>query len=77
MKLRLPACIWISVFFLLLLGHFGIMTGIDAYASTDCDGQSSSSVNCPSSSSEESENDNNDDNSGNIEDQIPSVIPFP
>jgi hypothetical protein len=52
------------------------MTGIDVHASTDCDGQSSSSVNCPSSS-DESENDNNDDNSGNIEDQIPSVIPFP
>jgi hypothetical protein len=77
MRLRLPSCIWISVFFLLLLGRFGIMTGIDAYASTDCDRQSSSSVNCQSSSSDESENDNNDDDSGNIEDQIPSVIPFP
>ena len=52
------------------------MTSIDAYASTDCDRQSST-VGCPSSSSEESENDNNDDESGNIEDQIPSVIPFP
>jgi hypothetical protein len=77
MKLRLPACTWISVFFLLLLGHFGVMNSIDAYASTDCDRQSSSSVDCQSSSSEESENDNDDDDSGNIEDQIPSVIPFP
>jgi hypothetical protein len=34
-------------------------------------------MDCQSSSSEESGNDNNDDNSGNIEDQIPSVIPFP
>ncbi len=66
-----------SVFFLLLLGHFGVMNNIDAYASTDCDRQSSSSMDCQSSSSEESGNDNNDDNSGNIEDQIPSVIPFP
>jgi hypothetical protein len=64
-------------FFLVLLGYFGVMTGIDAYASSDCDGKSSSTVDCPSSPSEESENDNNDDNGGNIEDQIPSVIPFP
>jgi hypothetical protein len=53
------------------------MIGIDAYASTDCDQQSSSPRDCPSSSSEGSENDDNDDDSGNIEKQIPSVIPFP
>jgi hypothetical protein len=52
------------------------MNSIDAYASTDCDRQSSSSVDCQLSS-EESENNNDDDDSGNIEDQIPSVIPFP
>ena len=77
MRLRLPTCIWISLFFLLLLGYSGIMIGIDAYASTDCDQQSSSPRDCPSSSSEGSENDDNDDDSGNIEKQIPSVIPFP
>jgi hypothetical protein len=48
-----------------------------AYASADCERQSSSSQDCQSSSSKGSENDNNDDDSGNIEDQIPSVIPFP
>ena len=53
------------------------MTGIDAYASTDCDQQSSSQVDCPPSSSQGSENDNNDDDSGKIEEQIPSVVPFP
>lgn len=53
------------------------MTGIDAYASTDCDKQSSSQVDCPPSSSQGSENDNNYDDSGNIEEQIPSVLPFP
>ena len=62
---------------LLLLEYFGIATGIDAYASSDCDGKSSSTVDCPSSSSEESENDNSDDDGGSIEDQIPSAIPFP
>lgn len=78
MRLRLPSYMWYSFFLLLLLGYFGIMTGIDAYASADCDQQSSSPVNCPSSSPEGSENDNNDDDDGgNIEEQIPSVLPFP
>jgi hypothetical protein len=62
----------IASFFIVLMGYFGIMIGTDAYASADCERQSD----CPSSSSEESENDNNDDESGNIEEEIPSVIPF-
>ena len=77
MKSRLPSYIRISFLLLLILGYFGIMTGIDAYASTDCDQQSSSQVDCPPSSSQGSENDNNDVDSGNIEEQIPSVLPFP
>jgi hypothetical protein len=74
---RLPSYIRISFLLLLILGYFGIMTGIDAYAFTDCDQQSSSQVDCPPLSSQGSENDNNDDDSGNIEEQIPSVLPFP
>jgi hypothetical protein len=74
MRLRVPSLIWISFFLLILLGY-GFMTSIDAYASTDCDQQSSSSEDCPPSSSEGSENDNDD--GGNIEEQIPSVLPFP
>lgn len=77
MKSRLPPYIRISFLLLLILGYFGIMTGIDTYASIDCDQQSSSQVDCPPSSSQGSENDNNDDDSGNIEEQIPSVLPFP
>jgi hypothetical protein len=45
------------------------------HATADCDPQSIPSMDCPSSS-EESNNDNDDD-SGSIEDEIPSVIPFP
>ena len=77
MKSRLPSYISISLLLLLILGYFGIMTGIDDYASTDCDQQSSSQVDCPPSSSQGSENNNNDDDSGNIEEQIRSVLPFP
>ena len=74
MRVRLPSFIWISVFFLLLVGYSEIMSGIDAHASADRDRQS---VDCsPSSSGGGSENDIDGD-SGNIEEQIPSVIPFP
>ena len=76
MTWRLPLFIWISVFFLLLLEYFGNTSGIDLHASVNCDPQSFSPVDCPSSPSEESSNDNDDD-SGNIEEEIPSVLPFP
>ena len=53
--------------------------GIDAQGSTGCDRQAFSPVDCPPSSSGEDETNNNDDDddSGNIEKQIPSVLPFP
>jgi hypothetical protein len=34
-------------------------------------------VDCPTSEDEETNNDDDDDDRGNIEEQIPSVIPFP
>jgi hypothetical protein len=52
------------------------MPNIDALASAECDRQSFSPVDCPTSSSEEFSNENNG-KSGNIEEQIPSVLPFP
>ena len=76
MTWRLPLFIWISVFFLLLLGYFGIVPNIDALASAECDLHSFSPVDCPTSSSEEFSNENNG-KSGIIEEQIPSVLPFP
>ena len=64
----------VSIFFLVLLfGFFVIAFGwhdqINVHGSIDCDLQTPASVDCPTSSG--------DDDSGNIEDQIPSVIPFP
>ena len=64
------------------------MSGFYVHASGDCDEQP---VDCPSSSPEgskdndgddsgnvkEPKNSDNNDGSGNIENQIPSVIPFP
>jgi hypothetical protein len=76
-RLLLPLFMWISIFFLLLLGYFGIVSSIDALASADCDRELVSPVECPPLSLEASENDNIDDDNGNIEELIPSVIPFP
>jgi hypothetical protein len=71
----------VSIFFLVLLfGFFVIEFGwhdqVNVHGSIDCDLQTSASVDCPTSSGEVETNDDDDD-SGNIEDQIPSVIPFP
>lgn len=66
---------WVSVFFLLLLGYVIIVSSVDVQGSIECDRQAFSPEDCPPSSSEEEEANSGD--SGNIEDQIPSVIPFP
>jgi hypothetical protein len=65
---------WLSVVFLLLLGYVIIVSSVDVQGSTECDRQAFSPEDCPPSSAEE---DSNNGDSGNIEDQIPSVIPFP
>lgn len=53
------------------------MSTIDAQGSTECDRQTFSAVDCPTSSGEDETNYDGDDDTGNIEEQIPSVIPFP
>jgi hypothetical protein len=70
------------IFLILLSGFFAIAFGgldhIYVQGSVDCDRQIFSPVDCPQSSSEdETNNDGDDDNTGNIEEHIPSVIPFP
>lgn len=79
MRSPLSSSKWISVSFLVLLGSIAIVSGIDAQGSIECDRQAFSPVDCPPSSSEqvESDNGNDDDEEGNIEEQIPSVLPFP
>ena len=72
---------WISVFILVVLVGSTAVTNRYAQASVDCSRQIFSLVDCPPpSSSEEDVLDNSDDSinvdSGNIEEQIPSVIPF-
>jgi hypothetical protein len=54
---------------------FGGLDHIYVHGSVDCDRQTFSLTECHESSSTLEET-NNDDN-GNIEQQIPSVIPFP
>lgn len=83
-SIRLPSLSRrISIIFLILLsGFFAIAFGgldhIYAQGSVDCDRQTFSLVDCPESSSEEKGTNNDDDDNGqNIEQQIPSVIPFP
>jgi len=44
---------------------------------TDCVRQTFSLVDCPKSSTSDEESYNDNDDSKNIEEQIPSVIPFP
>ena len=65
---------------MLLLGYFALTYSLDAQGSTETerDRQTFSPEDCPQSSSEDgTNNDGDDDNTGNIEEQIPSVIPFP
>lgn len=57
----------------LLIGDLGYM---NAQGSTDCNRQTFSLVNCPGSLSSNVEPDK-DNGEANIEQQIPSVIPFP
>jgi hypothetical protein len=71
---------WVSIFLLVLLSGFPIVavSGLQnngVYGSVDCDRQTFSSIECPESSSRDEETD--DDDIGNIEEQIPSVLPFP
>jgi hypothetical protein len=70
MGLQLSTYALASVLFLILLGNFVVMSSFDAQGSTGC-----SSVDCPTSSN--NEEGSNDDDTGNIEEQIPSVLPFP
>lgn len=56
-----------------------MFSGLDqvyAQESSNCDRETFSLVDCPESSSRVEET-NNDDDGENIEQQIPSVIPFP
>jgi hypothetical protein len=76
MRSLLPSFKWISVFFLVLLGYFAIVTSFDAQGSIECNRQVFSPVDCPPLSPSEEET-NNDDDRGKIEEQIPSVMPFP
>jgi hypothetical protein len=80
-SVRLPYLVPYIFFLGLLSGFFVIAFGgldhIDVQGSIDCDPQTFSSVDCPSSSGEEETENDNDDDRGNIEEEIPSVIPFP
>jgi hypothetical protein len=81
-SIRMPSLYRVvSIIFLILLsGSFAIAFGgldhIYVQGLVDCDRQTFSPVDCPTSSGEEETN-NDDDDRGNIEEQIPSVIPFP
>jgi hypothetical protein len=72
-----------SIFFLVLLAGFSAIAfsaldHIDVQGSVDCDREIFSLVDCPESSSgEEGTNDNDVDDGENIEEQIPTFIPFP
>ena len=75
MGMQLSDYAWVSVFFLILLGNLVIMSTFDAQGSADCNRQKSSSRDCQTSSDDDKRSNNK--NSGNIQDQIPSVLPFP
>lgn len=79
MRSPLSSSKWISVSFLVLLGSIAIVSSRDAQGSIECDRQAFSPADCPPSSSgkDETNYNNDDDDSGNIEEQIPSVLPFP
>ena len=74
---------WISFsFLLLLLVYFALTSSLEAQGTTttetECDRQTRSPVDCPPLSSEDKETENDiDEQGGNIEEQIPSVLPFP
>jgi hypothetical protein len=72
---------WISLSFLVLLLVYPALTSsLKAQGSTEteCDPQTLSPVDCPPLASEDAETENDiDEQDGNIEEQIPSVIPFP
>jgi hypothetical protein len=69
----------VSILVLLGRGSFPHTSTLYAQGSIECDRQTFSPVDCHTSSSgqEELNNDNENDDRGNIEEQIPSVIPFP
>jgi hypothetical protein len=82
-SIRLPSLsserMSIILLFLVLLSGFSAIASsglayIYAQESSDCDRQTFSLVDCPESSSRDEETSNNGEN---IEQQIPSVIPFP
>jgi hypothetical protein len=77
MKSPFPSFKWISAFSILLLGYFTVVSSGDAQGSTECDRQTFSLVDCPISSEEEATNNEDNVAIGNIEEQIPTVIPFP
>jgi hypothetical protein len=60
-----------------LLGYFAILSSVDALGSAECSRQTFSPVDCPHSSSEQGKSNYYNEDEGNIEEQIPSVIPFP
>jgi hypothetical protein len=71
----------VSTFFLVILFGFSYIVFSDlghiyAQESSDCDRQTFSLVDCPGFSSGDGRINNNNDGQ-NIEQQIPSVIPFP
>ncbi len=71
-----------SIFFLVLFSGFSAIAfsglyHIDVQGSVDCDREIFSLVDCPESSSGEEGTTNDDDDGENIEQQIPTVIPFP
>jgi hypothetical protein len=75
-----PSFKWIPVFLLVLLfGYSAYASSVEAQESIECDQQSTDlPVDCPPSSEDVSEINNEiDDGRGNIEEQIPSVLPFP
>jgi hypothetical protein len=73
--MRLPG--WISVFFLVLLGYIAVVPNGYAQDSVECGPETFSPTDCPLSSLEEETNVDVGGQLGNIEEQIPSVIPFP
>ena len=75
MRSQLSYFMRVSLFFIVLLGYFSIVPSIDAQGSTDCDRRTSQPADCPTSAENEDNGDN--DAGGNIEDRIPSVLPFP
>lgn len=75
MQLPLLSFKWIPVF-LVLLGYIAVVPDY-AQGSTECSRQVFSPMDCPLSSSGEESNDNIGAQEGNIEEQIPYVIPFP